>query len=138
MIGTVASLASGAAFVVSVLLAWSLAAGGGEAVSVPFAQWIHIGSSRTSIGRSASNSLSTTMMLVVSGVGTLIHIYAIGYMHEDVRFKNDVGRFQPLLRFSQPVHRLHDDSRQRRLVPDALRRLGRCGTLLLPIDRLLV
>jgi NADH-quinone oxidoreductase subunit L len=34
------------------------------------------------------------MMLVVSGVGTLIHIYAIGYMHEDVRFKNDVGRFQ--------------------------------------------
>jgi NADH-quinone oxidoreductase subunit L len=34
------------------------------------------------------------MMLVVSGVGTLIHIYAIGYMHEDVRFKNDVGRFR--------------------------------------------
>ncbi|MBU4224756.1 MAG: NADH-quinone oxidoreductase subunit L, partial [Chloroflexi bacterium] len=33
-------------------------------------------------------------MLVVSGVGTLIHIYAIGYMHEDVRFKNDVGRFR--------------------------------------------
>jgi NADH-quinone oxidoreductase subunit L len=34
------------------------------------------------------------MMLVVSGVGTLIHIYAIGYMHEDVRFKNDPGRFR--------------------------------------------
>ncbi len=34
------------------------------------------------------------MMLVVSGVGTLIHIYAIGYMHEDVRFKNDTGRYQ--------------------------------------------
>jgi NADH-quinone oxidoreductase subunit L len=33
-------------------------------------------------------------MLVVSGVGTLIHIYAIGYMHEDVRFKNDVGRYR--------------------------------------------
>jgi len=40
------------------------------------------------------DSLSTTMMLVVSGVGTLIHIYAIGYMHEDVRFKNDVGRYR--------------------------------------------
>jgi NADH-quinone oxidoreductase subunit L len=40
------------------------------------------------------DSLSTTMMLVVSGVGTLIHIYAIGYMHEDVRFKNDLGRFR--------------------------------------------
>ena len=34
------------------------------------------------------------MMLVVSGVGTLIHIYAIGYMHEDVRFKSDPGRFR--------------------------------------------
>ena len=34
------------------------------------------------------------MMLVVSGVGTLIHIYAIGYMHEDVRHKHDPGRFR--------------------------------------------
>src|SRR5574339_258211 len=34
------------------------------------------------------------MMLVVAGVGTLIHIYAIGYMHEDVRFKNGEGRFR--------------------------------------------
>ena len=33
-------------------------------------------------------------MLVVSGVGTLIHIYAIGYMHEDVRFKWDLKRFR--------------------------------------------
>jgi len=93
VIGTVASLASGAAFVVSVLLAWSLAAGHGEAVSVPFAQWIHIGGLELD-WTFRVDSLSTTMMLVVSGVGTLIHIYAIGYMHEDVRFKNDPGRFQ--------------------------------------------
>ncbi len=25
------------------------------------------------------------MMMVVTGVGTLIHIYAVGYMHDDVR-----------------------------------------------------
>src|SRR5262249_21120938 len=93
LIGAVASLASGAAFVVSVLLAWSLAAGGGEAVSVPFAQWIHIGTLNIDLTFRV-DSLSTTMMLVVSGVGTLIHIYAIGYMHEDVRFKNDPGRFR--------------------------------------------
>ena len=92
-IGTVASLASGAAFVVSVLLAWSVAAGESHAVSVPFAQWIHIGTLELD-WTFRVDSLSTTMMLVVSGVGTLIHIYAIGYMHEDVRFKNDVGRFQ--------------------------------------------
>ena len=93
LIGTVASLASGAAFVVSVLLAWSVAAGGGHAESVHFAQWIHIGDLAID-WTFRVDSLSTTMMLVVSGVGTLIHIYAIGYMHEDVRFKNDVGRFQ--------------------------------------------
>jgi len=93
VIGTVASLASGAAFVVSALLAWSVAAGGGHAVSVPFAEWIHIGNLELD-WTFRVDSLSTTMMLVVSGVGTLIHIYAIGYMHEDVRFKNDVGRFQ--------------------------------------------
>jgi len=92
-IGIVASLASGAAFVVSVMLAWSVAAGGGHAVSVPFAEWIHIGNLELD-WTFRVDSLSTTMMLVVSGVGTLIHIYAIGYMHEDVRFKNDVGRFQ--------------------------------------------
>src|SRR5512147_1756634 len=93
VIGSVASLASGAAFVVSVLLAWSVAAGGGEAVSVPFAEWIHIGTLNLD-WTFRVDSLSTTMMLVVSGVGSLIHIYAIGYMHEDVRFKNDLGRFQ--------------------------------------------
>jgi NADH-quinone oxidoreductase subunit L len=92
IIGTVASVASGAAFVVSVLLAYSVAAGGGHAVSVPFAQWIHIGDLALD-WTFRVDSLSTTMMLVVSGVGTLIHIYAIGYMHEDVRFKHDEGRF---------------------------------------------
>src|SRR5512147_2054304 len=92
VIGSVASLASGAAFVVSVLLAWSVAAGGGHAVSVPFAEWIHIGNLQLD-WTFRIDSLSTTMMLVVSGVGTLIHIYAIGYMHEDVRFKNDIGRY---------------------------------------------
>ena len=32
------------------------------------------------------DTLSVTMMLVVTGVGTLIHIYAIGYMHGDEGF----------------------------------------------------
>jgi len=93
VIGTVASLASGAAFVVSVLLVWSVWAGHGHAGSVYVAEWIHIGNLNLD-WTFRVDSLSTTMMLVVSGVGTLIHIYAIGYMHEDVRFKNDPGRFR--------------------------------------------
>ena len=92
-VGTVASLASGSAFVVSVLLAYSLNAVHGEAQSIFFAEWIHIGELQLD-WTFRVDSLSTVMMLVVSGVGTLIHIYAIGYMHEDVRFKDDVKRFR--------------------------------------------
>ena len=90
MIGAVASLASGAAFVVSVLLAYTVSINHGEVTPHLFAEWMHIGSLQLD-WTFRIDSLSTTMMLVVSGVGTLIHIYAIGYMHEDVRFKSDPG-----------------------------------------------
>ncbi|OQY36366.1 MAG: hypothetical protein B6243_03360 [Anaerolineaceae bacterium 4572_5.2] len=92
-IGTVASLASGLAFVVSVLLAYSLAATHGHTQHILLAEWIHIGKLQLD-WTFRVDTLSSVMMLVVSGVGTLIHIYAIGYMHEDVRFKDDVKRFR--------------------------------------------
>ncbi len=89
--GTVASLAAGLAFVVSVLLAVALA-GHPEGVTVPLADWITIGS-LTVRWAFRVDTLSVVMMLVVSGVGTLIHIYSIGYMHNDVRHNGDKGRF---------------------------------------------
>jgi NADH-quinone oxidoreductase subunit L len=90
-VGVVASLASGLAFAVSVLLAISLV-GHPEGMVVPLADWITIG--ELSIPWAFRvDTLSVTMMLVVSGVGTLIHIYAIGYMHEDVRHNDDPARF---------------------------------------------
>jgi NADH-quinone oxidoreductase subunit L len=92
-IGAVASAASGLAFVVSLLLGIALWRTYGDARVVPFAEWIRIGSLQIPWNFRV-DTLSVTMMLVVSGVGTLIHIYAIGYMHEDVRFKNDVGRYR--------------------------------------------
>ncbi len=93
-VGAVASLASGAAFLVSVLLAVSLAQITDEhkVVIGILAKWIYVGPLALNWAFHI-DTLSVTMMLVVSGVGTLIHIYAIGYMHEDVRFKNDVGRY---------------------------------------------
>jgi NADH-quinone oxidoreductase subunit L len=92
-IGGVASAASGLAFLVSVLLGIALWRGGGEAQVIPFAEWIKIGTLDIPWDFRV-DTLSVTMMLVVSGVGTLIHIYAIGYMHEDVRFKHDEKRYQ--------------------------------------------
>ena len=91
VIGTVASLASGLVFLISVFLAVSLA-GHPEAVRWSIGEWIHVGTLQLDwVFR--VDTLSVTMMLVVSGVGTLIHIYAIGYMHEAVRFKSDPKRF---------------------------------------------
>jgi NADH-quinone oxidoreductase subunit L len=92
LVGLVASLASGATFVISVLLAYTVSINHGEVIRWRLAEWIHIGTLNLD-WTFRVDSLSTTMMLVVSGVGTLIHIYAIGYMHEDVRYKHQEGRF---------------------------------------------
>ncbi len=91
-IGWLASSASGLAFVVAVLQAISLASHPEGAV-LPLFDWITAGD--INLGWAFRvDTLSVTMMLVVSGVGTLIHIYAIGYMHEDVRFNGDPGRYR--------------------------------------------
>ncbi len=91
-VGLVASLAAGGAFVVSALLAVALV-GNPEAHIEPFLNWITVGSFSVDWAFRV-DTLSVTMMLVVSGVGTLIHIYAIGYMHQDVRHNEDPGRFR--------------------------------------------
>ncbi|MFO8035567.1 MAG: NADH-quinone oxidoreductase subunit L [Anaerolineales bacterium] len=91
-IGMTACAASGLSFLIAVLMGVSLL-GHPEGTTVPFLDWITIGDLQVEWAFRV-DTLSTTMMLVVTGVGTLIHIYAIGYMHEDVRFKNDPGRYQ--------------------------------------------
>lgn len=91
-VGTIGSTASGLAFVVSVLLGISLASHP-EGMVVHLADWITIGELNLRWAFLV-DTLSVTMMLVVSGVGTLIHIYSIGYMHEDVRLNGDPGRFR--------------------------------------------
>jgi NADH-quinone oxidoreductase subunit L len=91
-IGIVAASASGLAFVVALLQVYALTLHP-EGADAPFLPWIHIGTLVID-WTFRVDTLSATMMMVVSGVGTLIHIYAIGYMHEDVRFKNDVGRYR--------------------------------------------
>ena len=50
--------------------------------------WISVGSFRVAADLRV-DPLSVTMMLVVTGVGAVIHVYSIGYMHGDPRY----GRF---------------------------------------------
>jgi NADH-quinone oxidoreductase subunit L len=92
VIGTIACLGSGLSFVVAVLLGISLIGSPGG-TTVPFVEWITIGSLQLDWAFRV-DTLSVTMMLVVGGVGTLIHIYAVGYMHEDVRHNGDPSRFR--------------------------------------------
>lgn len=80
------------AFVVSVLQ-WVSLQGHHEGVTVMFAEWIQIGALNIP-WEFRVDTLSVTMMLVVSGVGTLIHIYAAGYMHYDVRYKEDPAAYR--------------------------------------------
>jgi NADH-quinone oxidoreductase subunit L len=48
-------------------------------------QWIPVGSLKVDLAFLA-DPLSITMCLFVTGIGTLIHLYAVGYMHGDPRF----------------------------------------------------
>ena len=47
--------------------------------------WIDVGSLRVDFAY-ACDPLSAIALLVVTGIGGLIHVYAIGYMHEDDAF----------------------------------------------------
>lgn len=45
-------------------------------------RWIHIGSLQVDIAFVA-DPLSCVMVLIVTGIGGLIHVYSVGYMHDD-------------------------------------------------------
>ena len=82
---------------VAVLLTLELARSP-EVITVPFLTWISI-SDFTANWAFRVDTLSVTMMLVVAGVGTLIHIYAIGYMHGDKNYSRFFAYFNMFIFF---------------------------------------
>src|SRR5512133_2075555 len=91
MTALTACLASGGSFVISILLMLALASHP-EGTTITLLEWINTGALQVNWAFRV-DTLSVTMMLVVSGVGTLIHIYAGGYMHYDVRVNGDPTRY---------------------------------------------
>ena len=89
--GFVASAAVALAFVVAVLQGLALLQHP-EGARVVVADWIRIGELSVPWAIKV-DTLSVTMMLMVTGVSALIHVYATGYMHDDVRFQGDPGRY---------------------------------------------
>jgi len=57
----------------------------GQAQILPIADWINVGSLKIPFAFQI-DQLSILMLLVITGVGTLIHIYSIGYMSHDAGF----------------------------------------------------
>jgi NADH-quinone oxidoreductase subunit L len=81
--GWLASAAIGTAFVVAAIASYPFFQGGAEPTTIPLWEWM------PAIGASFElmwDPLASLMALVVTGVGTLIHVFAIGYMHGDERF----------------------------------------------------
>jgi NADH-quinone oxidoreductase subunit L len=85
--GWLATLMCGAAFVVTVGVFFDLLSKPAEQrqhISKAFS-WVPVGSLKVDFSFLA-DPLSITMCLFVTGIGTLIHLYAIGYMHGDPRY----------------------------------------------------
>ena len=87
-IGYLASGAVGATFLVAVWLFLGLLGLPAEEriVTVPLWQWLTIGDFHVNAAL-LIDPLSITMTLIVTGVGTLIHIYSISYMEHDERIQ---------------------------------------------------
>ncbi len=86
--GWLAASMSLAAFVITVLL-WNALRADHHAHVVHLFDWINVGlgDERLHIPWALHiDTLSVTMLLIITGVGSLIHIYAIGYMHGDKDF----------------------------------------------------
>jgi len=81
--GGLATAIMAVAFACSILLFMGFdAATGGRTVKL--LDWIHVGGMEIPLALRI-DALSLTMMLIVTGIGSLIHLYSIGYMHEDER-----------------------------------------------------
>ena len=93
--------------------------------------WMPVGRPADRRWRSRSTSSSMVMMLVVTGVGSLIHLFSVGYMRDDPGYPRYFA-YLNLFVFFMLVLVLGAN------YPGDVRRLGRRGTLLLPADRLLV
>lgn len=82
--GIIASTMIFFSFIVSVVLYYVLRSSGQETATVTLFNWIAIGNMNIPFALLIDH-LSLTMILIVTGVGALIHIYSIGYMHDDDR-----------------------------------------------------
>lgn len=92
LVGVIATAAVGGAFLLSIYLFGAFRAGNNQAIVVTLFDWISVGDLHINFSFQI-DQLSLLMLLVVTGVGSLIHLYSIGYMSHDEGF----GKFMAFL-----------------------------------------
>ena len=87
LVGWLACATVGASFVLSLLVCFQLAGlpPAERRLLADLFPWIHVGTLRVDFAY-AADPLTAIALLVVTGIGGLIHVYAIGYMHDDDAF----------------------------------------------------
>lgn len=83
--GTIASLSIFASFAVSVLVFMELQSSAQKEHVVNVFTWINSGTLNIPF-EFLVDPLSSVFLLIITGIGFLIHIYSIGYMHDDEGF----------------------------------------------------
>ena len=85
LVGLIGSTAIFAAFVCVLITFANFVSGGMEVQYVTAFEWFKIGNTTLSMSFQI-DQLSLIMMTLVTGVGFLIHLYSIGYMHDDENY----------------------------------------------------
>ncbi|MDP6365326.1 MAG: NADH-quinone oxidoreductase subunit L [Nitrospinota bacterium] len=80
--GHIAALMAGLSFLVVLGIAFEMIFGSGGKHTIHLWDWISAGKFSVSVAF-LIDPLSTIMLLVVSGVGFLVHVYSVGYLHGD-------------------------------------------------------
>lgn len=83
--GVFATSMVGIGFLLSIIAFLSLLEMPEQSVHVPFWSFLQAGDFRLDLGF-VLDPLSLTLMLIITGVGFLIHLYSVGYMHGDEGF----------------------------------------------------
>ncbi len=85
VIGTIGTLAIASSFVVSCTYFFQLLGDSQKVHEVVIGSWMSVGNLQVDWGF-LLDPLSALMIMVVTGVGSLIHLYSIGYMHGEEGF----------------------------------------------------
>jgi NADH-quinone oxidoreductase subunit L len=85
LVSWIGSLAILLSFGLSLGIFFELQAAAQKSILVPLFDWIQVGSLHIPFSFLV-DPLSSIMLLIVTGIGFLIHVYSSGYMHEDAGF----------------------------------------------------